>query len=55
VTVDADARGVPDGALLVALTSSPGDAAETHFGLVPKRLVRNKRMRVLEHVGAGNP
>ena len=50
VAIESNGRDVPDGALLVALTSGPGEPAETHFGLVPKRLVRMKRVRVLQHV-----
>jgi hypothetical protein len=30
--------------------SGPGQPAETHFGLVPKRLVHTKSMRALAHI-----
>jgi hypothetical protein len=50
VTAESTGRVVPNGALLVALVSGPGEPAETHVGLVPKGLVHIKSMRVLSHV-----
>ncbi|HWF47736.1 MAG TPA: hypothetical protein VG168_12075 [Bryobacteraceae bacterium] len=55
VTAESNSRGVPNGAALVALASAPGEPPETHFGLVPKRLVHIKSMRVLAHVTAPMP
>lgn len=49
-TVETNEAGVPNGAVMVALTSGPGEPSETHLGLVPKRLLRMKRMRVMTHV-----
>jgi hypothetical protein len=54
VTAESASR-VPNGALLVGLTSGPGEPSETHVGLVPKRLVRMKSMRVLAHVTESLP
>lgn len=55
VTAESASRGAPNGALAVALTSGPGQPAETHVGLVPKRLVHMKSMRVLAHVAETTP
>jgi hypothetical protein len=54
VTAESTLR-VPSGAVLVALTNGPGEPAETHVGLVPKRLVHVKSMRVLAHVTEALP
>ncbi|HEX4809467.1 MAG TPA: hypothetical protein VH325_11085 [Bryobacteraceae bacterium] len=49
-TVGINEAGASNGAVMVALTNSPGEPSETHLGLVPKRLLRMKRMRVMTHV-----
>lgn len=50
VTLESNQAAIPDGAVRVVLTSVPGDPPETHFGLIPKRLVHLKAMHVLAHV-----
>lgn len=49
-TTEPNARGVPNGAAMVALTSGPGEPPESYVGLVPKEMLHRKIMHIVIHV-----